>query len=92
MSLNLSSIISILPCSRLFSLMTGKNWFDASLTLDFTTVPTAGLFGVYAMRTSKVDGDVEEQLQLEHLPPLPGLWEFLTSGYLLGLFIMVCCM
>lgn len=33
---------------------------------------------------------VQQRMRETGLPPLPGPWGFLTSGYFIGLFFMVC--
>ncbi len=93
--LNLSSILWMIPGSRfLGQLRRGGSGFEP---LDVSE-PSTTAIETLAIQASVLAAEVTEQQlydnpqsQQQQLPPrFPGPWEFFTSGYIVGLFIMVC--
>ena len=82
-SLNLTSILALIPGSGfLWRLRRGA--FE--IPLDASEMPTASAVEEWASQASQV---VAAESAKEELPSFPGPWGFFTSGYIVGLFIMV---
>ena len=93
--LNLSSILSMIPGSRFIGrLRKGANGLEPlevsepSSTIIETLAAQASMLATQVTKQQLYEIPQPQQQQIP--PPFPGPWEFFTSGYIVGLFIMVC--
>ena len=90
--LNLSSILSMIPGSRFIGrLRKGGNGLEPLEVSESSSTTLATQASMLATQVTKQQLYESPQPQQQQIPPpFPGPWEFFTSGYIVGLFIMVC--
>lgn len=91
-SLNLSSILSMLPTSRILTrIRRGISWNGRDEMLYPSTTSSVSGWSMETLAQAQAEPTAANSTATSLITdPFPGPWAFFTSWYMLGLFLMVC--